>query len=604
MSEFVSLTDYHEQFHIHGSFELDEKRQAIDPESSLNLLRRDEVENALIQAIQTFCVDPKLRYHWPLFLPHQPGESPFWKGLDANIHAWIQQNPVIESRNLKQLRLIYHVMILAGDAKDHDHNPLFDDPITDPFISRIYPQLAINCLKKYGLKMIDYGDFVDLLELDLNTTNSKMRQKTSSDEWHKAVASPLCKTRQDRIAFLKMKKLPLLPLRDGTWATTESGPVVFSSIGDINIPEIPNLKVICSSASRIPQRYKLFQHLGVTEAAVPGVTKLVLERLEVSENLSLPEVKGYLHFLYLTRQTSSCIDKPEAKKVKVLTADMKLRSAHDEVVYLPGTDHPYSPESLLAPHDEGRGISVSFLHPDILADAPCEPGKPSSDWKAWLCDFCGVREQITLLSPFEEDLSDHFLYVHNHLPGKFVGLFEHLFMHEAERLEMSPDLITKINDLPAGQLCKADYPFTFRDAWFPNPHSEMYVDQYMEYPEAFPFLKREENASVFKFYGKYTSLAGQFAIGKGLGVDFDLAILRYIYKASPGPLSVRQSSQVIDLYLSIFVKFFGLFSNGEVTAKIRLVLCISLLFVILTRKQNVFRKLWCPRSRCGETYMG
>lgn len=604
MSEFVSLTDYHEQFHIHGRFELDGKRQAINPESSLNLLHRDKAENALIQAIQTFCVDPKLRDHWPLFLPLQSGESAFWKDLDANIHEWIQRNPVIQTRNLKQLRLIHHVMILADDARDHDHNPLFDDPTTDLFISRRYPQPAIGCLKKYGLRLLDFDTLVTLLALDLNSTNARMHQKTTTDQWHKDVASLLCKIEQHYLCFPRMKRLPLLPLRDGTWTTIDSGPVFFPSTGNADIPEIPNLKVICSSASRIPKRYELFQRLGVNEASVHEVTKLVLERLEVSKDLSLPEVKGCLHFLYLTRKISKCNDGPQAKRVKVLTADMKLRNAHDEVVYLLGTDHLYSPESLLAPHDEGRGISVSFLHPDILADAPGEPGKPSSDWKAWLCGFCGVREQITLLSPFEEDLSDHFLYVHNHLPGKFVGLFEHLFMHEAERLERSPDLITKINDLPAGQLCKVDYPFTFRDTWFPNPHSETYVGQYMEYPEAFPFLKREENASVFKFYGKYTSLAGQFAIGKGLGVDFDLAILRYIYKASPGPLSVRQSSQVIDLYLSIFVKFFGLFSNAEVTAKIRLVLCISFLFVLLTRKQNVFRKLWCPCSRCDETYMG
>jgi hypothetical protein len=494
-------------------------------------------------------------------------------------------------------------MILTSDARDHDHNPLFDDPTTDLFLSIRYPKPVTDCMKQYGLRVIDHGDLVNLLALDLNSTNAKMYQKTATDEWHQDVASVLCKIPQHSLSFQRMKKLPLLPLRDGIWATIDFGPVFFPSTGDADIPEIPNIRVICSSASRIPQRYALFQLLGVTKAAVPEVTKLVLERFEVSESLSLPEVKGCLHFLYLTRQTSSCIDKPEAKKVKVLTADMKLRSAQDEVVYFPGTDHPYSPESLLAPHDEGRGLSVSFLHPDILAEAPGEPGKPSSDWKAWLRDFCGVRERMTLFSPIAEDLSDHFLYVHNHLPGKFVGLFEHLFTHEAERLEKSPDLVTKINDLAAGRLCKGGFPLTFRDAWFPNPHSERYVDQYMEYPETFPFLIREENASVFKFYGKYTSLAGQFAIGKGLDVDFDLAILKYINKASPGPLSVRQSSKVIDLYLSIFVKFLGFFSKAEVTAKIRLVLCISLLFIILTRNQNVFRKLWYPRSRCGDAYM-
>jgi hypothetical protein len=410
-----------------------------------------------------------------------------------------------------------------------------------------------------------------------------MRQKTPSDGWHEDVASVLSQIQQDWPSFHRMKKLPLLPLRDGTWTTIESGPVVFPSTSDADIPEIPNLRVICSSASRVPKRHTLFQRLGVTEAAVPEVTKLILEHLEVSENLSLSEVKGCLQFLYLTRQTSSCSDESQAKKVKVLAADMKLRSAHNEVVYLPDTDHPYSPESLLAPHGESQGLSISFLHPDILADAPGEPGKLSPDWRAWLRDFCGVRERITLFSPFEENLSDHFLYVHNHLPNKFVGLFEHLFTHEAERLERSPDLISNINDLPADRLCRVGFPLTFRDTWFPYPHSEMYVNQYMEYPENFPFLKREENDSVFKFYGKYTSLAKHFAIGKDLGVDFYLAILRYIQKASPGPLSVRQSSQVIDLYLLIFERFLSCFSQAEITAKIRLVLCICLFLIILTR---------------------
>ncbi|KIL94319.1 hypothetical protein FAVG1_02882 [Fusarium avenaceum] len=462
-------------FHIHGRFELRGKQQTIDPESHLNLLHRDQVENALIQAIQTFCVDPKLRYHWPLFLPTQAGGTTFWKGLDANIHTWIQQNPIMRSRNLKQMRVIHHVVILVSGVADHNHNPLFDDPTTDPFLSGRYPQQVIDRMQCYGLKKVTYRQLVDLLALDLNSANATMRQKSASVEWHKDVA--------------RMRKLPLLPLRDG----------------DVDIPEIANLRVICSSACRIPERYTLFQLLGVTKATVPEVTKLILERLEASETLSLLEVKGCLHFLYLTRKTSKCNDKPPAKRVKVLTVDMKLKNAHDEVVYLPGTDHSYSPESLLAPRDEGRALSASFLHPAIIADAPDESGKTSSDWKAWLCEFCGVR--------------------------KFVGLFEHLFTHEAERLERSPDLIYKINDLPAGQLCRGGFPLTFRDTWFPNPHSEMYVDQYMEYPETFPFLKHEENASVFKFYGKYKSLAGHFAIGKGLGVDFDLAILRMFFES-------------------------------------------------------------------------
>ncbi|KAM0317327.1 hypothetical protein ACHAPQ_011043 [Fusarium lateritium] len=249
-------------FHIHGRFEMDEKHQYIDPESPLNLLYRLRVENALIQAIQTFCADPKLRYQWPLFLPLQPGETTFWKDLDTSIHAWIQQNPVFQSRNLKQLRLIHHVITLAGDAIDHDKIPLLDDPTTDPFLSPNYSSMAIDRMREYGLRNMRQADFIDLVALDLNSDNSRMRQETSSNEWHKAVVGALSRVPQDTPSFRRMKELPLLPLKDGTWATVESGPVVFPSIGDADIPEIPNLRAICSSASRIPERV-LFESCGV-----------------------------------------------------------------------------------------------------------------------------------------------------------------------------------------------------------------------------------------------------------------------------------------------------------------------------------------------------
>ncbi|KAM0213029.1 hypothetical protein ACHAQD_009471 [Fusarium lateritium] len=387
-------------FHIHGRFELDEKQQTINPESSLNLLYRVQVENAFIQAIETFCTDPVLRYHWPLFLPLQPGEATkFWKGLDANIYTWIQRNPILQSRSLKQCRLIHHVVTLSVNGEDHDRKPIFNDPTTDPFLSEKYPKLAIDRMKGYGLKGMTYRYFVDLLVLDLNSDNSKMRQGTPSDAWHEAVAGALCRVPQDTPCFRRLKALPLLPLRDGTWATIESGPVVFPFTGNADIPETLNLRFISSSASRMLKQHTLFERLGVTKATVPEVTKLILERLGVSKNLSLPEVKGCLHFLYLSRQTSDCSNASQSKGVKVLTADMKLVNAHNEVAYLPGKDNPHSPESLLAPQKDSRGLRISFLHPDILAGAPGEHIPLSSDWKAWLCGFCGIREQISLCSP-------------------------------------------------------------------------------------------------------------------------------------------------------------------------------------------------------------
>ncbi|KAM0355123.1 hypothetical protein ACHAPU_000983 [Fusarium lateritium] len=560
-------------FHIHTDFKLDEARQDILYPSSANDandLLRGSVEDAFIQAIQNFCDHPNLCYHWPTFLPQLPSLSnPFWSKFETSIYEWINRNPILRSRNLKQFRLPQHVAKLANDARDSDGNPLLDDPKTDPFLSGQYTGQAVARLTQYGVPILHLHPFIDLLALDLKSDKSRMRNKTTNDKWHSAVASLLSKGMKMECYACRLRPLPLLPLTDGTWTSVASGPAVLPFAFSTAIPQTLDLRVVSSPASHNLKRYELFKKLGATDIHVHDVEKLILTRFQTSESLQLAEVKSFLHYFYLTHATSEDGSKGQREGLKVLTTDLKLKDPHRDSVYLPGTDHPCAPERLLAPCGKVRVPSFSVLHPEILTDAPGDTTEVRLGWKRWLCNFCGVHECISYLSSENEDLSDHFLHVFNHLPERFLDMLNYICLQEPGKLREHPKLVSKIKNLPADRFCKSEIPLTLQDTWLPISRLRNFVSLYMELPDMFPFLAVEGGDLHLFFGGKYLAMTNYFSIGKSEDVDLFLAILKYIGRTCPGPISVNQTIQLVDLYLEIFGRSPTFFGRGKFAAKIR-----------------------------------
>ncbi|KAF5666653.1 hypothetical protein FHETE_6152 [Fusarium heterosporum] len=557
-------------FHIHANFALDEARQDIRYQSSANDFYHRYLADAFIQAIQDFCDDPNLCYHWPIFLPQQPSiSSSFWAKFDASIYEWISKNPILRSRNLKQLRLVTHVAIPADCAKGTDGNLLLDDPKTDPFVSEHYTKETITRLEQYGLCVLGVHQFIDLIALDLESDRSKMRDETTKSGWHSAVAVFLSNHLNKGCCARKIRSLTLIPLTDGKWTSLASGPVVLTSTFSAVIPQTLGLRVVRPPASRNPERYQLFKDLGATDSRTHEVENLIFERFKTSESLPLAEVKSYLHYLYLTRTNFKDGSQGQGKGLKVLTTDLKLKDPYIESVYLPGTDHPWDPERLLAPRGEIQVPSFSILHSGISCDAPGDTITVRLGWKRWLCDFCGVRQCISYLASDNENLSDHFLHVFNHVPESFLEMLNYICLQEPEKLREHPKLVSKIKNLPVDRLCKTRIPLALQDTWLPVSHLKSSVRLYMELPNMFPFLDIEEGDVPLLFGGRYLPMAHHLSIGKTEDVDFFLKILSYIGKTCPGPISTNQASQLINLYLKFFELSSALFGRAEIVAKIR-----------------------------------
>lgn len=505
-----------------------------------------------------------------MFLPSANASSDaFWSGLDHEIQSLVKKTPVLRSRNRIDLRLVGDVVILPSDASNAEGHPLFDDPNKDLYLSPCYSQNVIGILKGYGLKLLNIETVLNLLETDLRSPNPRLHEKNTTDEWHSAVARLLSKPLNFSSIQQRLKSLPLLPLRSGTWTSTTSGPVYLPTTGGNNIPNSLDLKVIAVDASNNSDRSILFQHLGVCQATNDDVRVSIFRSFN-SESLLFVDMEENLSFLYLTHQIMKDTQK-EYAKVQVVTGGWIRKKPHQVDIYLPGTHDAYSPASLLAVEGASPGLSVDFLHSKHMESTPDKPDLFHPSWESWLCDSVRIRKRLRLVSQNERALSDTFLYVHEHRPERFLGLFEHLWLHEKSSLVKNRTLRSKIEDLSAKNLCGVSFSLKLKETWLPLKALRELVGRYMEYPGQFPFLKFEESDTTEQAGPKWNFLSDFFSVSKDDSVEFLLEILHYIQLSCPEPSSDGQARKVFDLYVAIYAKLTVTSDGSDARLKITLV---------------------------------
>ncbi|KAJ3546237.1 hypothetical protein NM208_g2100 [Fusarium decemcellulare] len=567
---FLPLKKSDYTFLIHSDFDTNASRQDIITTSRRNLDLRTWIAIAFFQAVLEFCEHSTLCYYWPMFLPSpETSSDAFWSSLDHEIQDLMKKRPVLRSRKRTDLRLISDLSILVSSAMDEDGQPVFDDPDQDMYLSPNYPQTVVTILKDHGLKPVSVDILVNLLETDLRSPNSKMRGLDTTEEWHSVVARMLSSWFEKNPAFAQqsLKSLPLLPLREGEWTSTAAGPVYFLETKDMDIPVSLDLRVVVRSASKNPDRSTLFRHLGASKVTSDEVRASILRRFTPSKfSIASVTSKSYLHFLYLTHQPDIHTN-DEYKMLHVCNHSYKLTNPRQSDVYLPGTSHAYSPASLLAAEGTAPGFAVNFLHSSMMDNAPAKPNFFHPSWEKWLCDVIGILERLRLLSRTGDALSDTFLYVHQHRPEKFLGLFEHLWPHEESALLEHPSLRSCIEDLPAQHLCGVDFPIKLSETWLPLKHLQGIVERYMEHPEQFPFLKIEEPDLTLIFGVRWDFLTEHFSVGKDDSLGLLLEILNCIEMSCPEP-SVEQTQRVFGLYAAIYDKL--AVAKDELEARLRI----------------------------------
>ncbi|KAM0408598.1 hypothetical protein ACHAPD_012074 [Fusarium lateritium] len=555
-------------FHIHADVDIEDDIYSTTTKPFDNLGLQEDVSSVFLEAILQFCEHPTLRYHWPLFLrPGATEQAPFWPDLDTEIRNWISRNPVFISRHVKHWRLISHLAAPGPDAQDDSGNPLLDDKINDPFLSSNYPPGVAGILKNYGLAALTDAQCVELLEMHFITPGLSQPKG-----WHSALARLLPKLLANDEYSDRIKSLPLLQIKDGSMVSAATKPVYFPTTKGIDIALGLPGRVMNESLKHGVYSKALYEQLGVVEVPVTRMREVIFAKLSSSKSPSLDDIKSYLGYLYLTHQPFSSESEQQYRAVRVLTLDMKSKNPWESIIYLPGMEHPYTPQSLLGAGMFGFSDPVDFLHPDILRYTPKHDQVLHLSWKTWLCTCLGIRPRLSLIRqkalPEQESdnygssttsntnlLSEHCTYVLRNRPDRFLGLIQHLWDFEKPQIAENKALVSEIQGLPAKGLCGLDRSVALRNTCVPLQELKDIVARYMEYPDKFPFLKLQGD----KYEGlcittKWSFLTKHFGVRQKNDLDFLLQILDSI-KHSCKKLSSPQMKKVFELYSAIKTRF-------------------------------------------------
>ncbi|KAK4209476.1 hypothetical protein QBC37DRAFT_391255 [Rhypophila decipiens] len=578
----VRMSDF--KFIIQCDFDTSANRQEIVTTSKRNIDLLDGIADTFVKAVLQFCEHADLCYSWPSFLPLEEdgSSSSFWAGLMPKIKSRLSEIPALRSRHRSHPRLIRDVRILASEAADGNEDPLFEDPSKDLFISKAYPYASWSVLRKYGLKVMNFDEMVDGLEADLKSSTSKMKSKSTNEEWHSRVAKVLTKMfeRSQTSSIRRMKGMSLLPLWSGLWVSANDGAVYLPTTNGIPIPPAISLPILHPESVVNQDRKALFILLGAVEPQITTVKDCILDAYTRSSTqiISVTDSKSHLHYLYLTHLPGQ----NPLKNINIFASSGEFRNPQIHDFYLPSS-HAYGPEALLQPTSDAPGLPVKFIHPTYLEDKPNAPSSSHPTWSKWLQDTLGVREKLRLVSRQGDSLSDTWDYVREYRREKLLGFLECLWKYEGSKIVGNQSLIDQIKRTWGKGLCipaiegddedeweEAEDDvlviWSFEHTWLPLPDLQTQRSRYLQENEFFPFLALEgsDTMSPEQISAKWAFLHKIFSVGKDENISFLLAILRSIYSSTYGRArSVTRPERIVNLYIAIDAKCTVAIDRGE-----------------------------------------
>jgi hypothetical protein len=136
---------------------------------------------------------------------------------------------------------------------------------------------------------------------------SLLHNRTRSNKWYSDLAKVILEPQEhkgDKKYAKDLRKIPLIPLIDGTWRCppSEDDPIYFSvSLGTTIPPGLP-LSLVDEGACTCPKRKKLFRLLGVKDCDASNVVKRVLDYHAKISSAQPDHIITQLKYLYKMRK--------------------------------------------------------------------------------------------------------------------------------------------------------------------------------------------------------------------------------------------------------------------------------------------------------------
>ncbi len=241
-------------------------------------------------------------------IPSRSRFESFWGDLLPKIMRLLEHTPVVHSYNHVGLKLIRQLRIIPDEFKDALGEPLFADSPEGTYIASEYQKgKDIQALMPVGLRLLEPVDVIERLQQDLASLSSKLKSKTTPVEWHLQAAKFLLQSFEGR-CIPRLKKIKFITLDNGDFTSVLEGEVWFPESDGTSIPTDLGLRLVQPEAIKKNKwRKRLFSAIGVTEASVLKVRRLIFEKYKNKDSratITLSQSVAHLRYLYHTHQIS------------------------------------------------------------------------------------------------------------------------------------------------------------------------------------------------------------------------------------------------------------------------------------------------------------
>ncbi|KAJ4030372.1 hypothetical protein NW753_013911 [Fusarium oxysporum] len=276
---FLPVDDFGFRFLIHADFILVASREGLDESSLWNWSLRDEIQTAFVDAIHRLVALSPIRdgeglcYKWPKYLPRDLETSGFWYGLHQNMMNALRDTPLLKSRAGGALQKPTDLYYVPGDYR-FENGTLFDLPsLLHSHLSFEYDSVKSE-LSLIGVDTLHINDLWREFSHWINEVGVD-GLKTQSIEWHQKVSLIFCDRKPLRE---KLRNLPIVPLRDGSWAKARQDRVFFTSTHtEEHVPTGIELFLVDRSVSNDSVRRRFLSFLGIREYSPTQVCELIIK---------------------------------------------------------------------------------------------------------------------------------------------------------------------------------------------------------------------------------------------------------------------------------------------------------------------------------------
>lgn len=221
--------------------------------------------------------DKGLCYSWPMYLTPRLSGSGFWNTLHNNILDTLRNMNILQWR-YRQAAYEFQkpsVVRYVPKAYRFEGETLFDLPsINKTHLSFAYDHVY-EPLRSIGVRQLSLRDLCEeFCEWVGSVGIAGLKEK--SEKWHSKVATIFYQ--EGEWIKWKLKQLPIIPLRDGSWVRATETHLFLPSLNkNEHVPTGINISIVAESTVRDASRRKLYEYLDIKQYDPRQVCKLILE---------------------------------------------------------------------------------------------------------------------------------------------------------------------------------------------------------------------------------------------------------------------------------------------------------------------------------------